>query len=135
MRHKLRALFLRIEDNRPQDSSFIMCCEELVILETSNTRKFLVLTMFLNRIYVSLMLPFYIGFNIVLHNYALGIDCLSHGWSLVCFLLQFRTPVVKESGELTLEFKLVYQNYMKNGMLFDILAFQPFNLIIPWYVD
>ncbi len=93
------------------------------------------MTMFINRIYVSIMLPFYIGFNIDLQSTSLIIDCISHGWSLVCFLLQFRTPVVKETGELTLEFKLVLRNYIKNGMVLDILAFQPFNLIIPYFVD
>jgi hypothetical protein len=79
--------------------------------------------MFANRIYVALAVPFFIGFNVKLKGGILFTEIISHLISFIMFVLEFRTPVVKESGELTLEFDFVVRNYIKNGMVLDILSF------------
>jgi hypothetical protein len=57
------------------------------------------------------------------------IEILSHIVALMTFLVEFRKPVMKESGEQTLDIKRVYRNYKKNGMIFDVIAFLPTNLL------
>lgn len=120
---------------RPDDPPFIKWCEEFIILEHSILRKIIIYVMFFNRLYVALAVPFFIGFNVRIQGIVLITEFTSHIISFIGFLLEFRTPVVKESGELTLEFNLVYNNYLKNGMVLDVLAFQPFNLILPFFFN
>lgn len=72
---------------------------------------------------MAIALPFYIGFDIRIKGEVLGMEIFSHCISFIVFVLEFRTPVVKESGELTLEFDSVVRNYIKNGMFLDVLAF------------
>lgn len=59
--------------------------------------------MLINRIYISLAVPFFIGFNVTIQGSILVCEIVSHAISLIVFLLEFRTPVVKDSGELTLD--------------------------------
>ena len=129
-RKKFTNLFLQGE-KVVEKEPFIMCCEEFMIFEQSYTKKFLTYLMFCNRIYVALAVPFYIAFNVLYTRNVLVAEVISHCISFCGFVLTFRTPVVNESGELTLDFHKVYKNYVKNGMFFDIIAFQPFNLILP----
>lgn len=72
---------------------------------------------------MALALPFYIGFDVDIAGWVLFFEIFSHCISFMVFVLEFRRPVVKESGELTLEFNLVMKNYIKNGMYLDIFAF------------
>lgn len=103
------------------------------IEEHSNLKKFMVYLMLFNKIYIALVTPFLIGFNIEMRGAVLVTEIISHVISLVCFLLAFRKPVSKESGELTLDFKDVFKHYRKNGFWLDLIAFLPFNLILPCY--
>ena len=59
------------------------------------------------------------------------VEIISHFWSVVVFILQFRMPVLNKVGELTIQFEYVKSHYMKNGMMLDILSLLPFNLILP----
>jgi hypothetical protein len=50
--------------------------------------------MFFNRLYISLAIPFYIGFVVDMEGGVLIAEIISHSWSVAMFLLQFRVPVV-----------------------------------------
>lgn len=122
--HRKKFMSLFVEEKKViKEKHFIECCEEFVILEHTILRRIIKYIMFANRIYVALAVPFFIGFNVKLQGGILFTEIISHFLSFVMFLLEFRTPVVKESGELTLEFNFVVRNYIKNGMVLDILAF------------
>lgn len=133
-RRKFTALFIE-KTTKIEKQQFIVCCEELVILENSWKRKLIIYIMLINRIYIALAVPFYVGFNIQTVGGILISEIISHAISLIVFFLEFRTPVVKDSGELTLKLKYVYRSYLKRGFILDILAFQPFNLILPFLIN
>jgi hypothetical protein len=121
-RRKYMRLFI-VETKAVQEKKFVECCEEFVIYEHSILRRMIKYIMFINRIYVALAVPFFIGFNVRIRGGILFTEIFSHCISFITFILEFRTPVVKDSGELTLEFDFVVRNYIKNGMVLDILAF------------
>lgn len=114
---------------------FITWCEEFIIGEHSLTKKILTYLKFLNLIYISITLPYYIGFNMKITGGVLIAEVVSHFISLFCFLMVFRTPVVKDSGELTLDLNHVLINYRKNGLYLDLLSILPINLIIPFFIN
>lgn len=87
---------------------------------------------FINRLYIAFSTPIYIGFDLHLKGTVLILEILSHAIALVNFLLEFRKPVMMESGEQTLDFKYVYRNYKKNGIIYDIISFLPFILFQLW---
>lgn len=122
--HRTKYLSLFVEEKKViKEKAFVECCEEFVIFEHSYFRRVIKYVMFINRIYVALAVPFFIGFNVKIRGGILVTEIFSHCISFIMFILEFRTPVVKESGELTLEFDFVVRNYIKNGMVLDILAF------------
>jgi hypothetical protein len=84
---------------------------------------------FINRIYIAFTTPVYIGFDLRLTGWVLILEVFSHLIAFVNCLLEFRKPVMMESGEQTLAFKYVYRNYKKNGLVFDIISFLPFILL------
>lgn len=134
--HRIKFTQLFIDKKtKVEQQPFIVCCEELVIVESSWQRKFIIYIMLLNRVYIAFSVPFYIGFNISIQRGILISEIVSHTISLFVFLIEFRTPVVKDSGEMTLELKYVYRNYLKRGFILDILAFQPINLILPFLIN
>lgn len=134
-RKPFKDLFLRRSNRLKKDKPFISCCEEFIIYETSVTRNIIVYTTFFNIMYNSLFVPFIIGFDIKVTGVWFYIECITHFISFAAFVLQFKTPVVLESGEYSLQLSVVFQNYLKNGFWLDLLAFLPFNLVLPFYFD
>lgn len=65
-----------------------------MILENTRLHRFVTYTMFFNRLYISLAIPFYIGFVVNMEGGVLIAEIISHSWSVAMFLLQFRVPVV-----------------------------------------
>ena len=72
----------------------IECFDELVILDGSWFSRFITYTSFVNRIYISLATLFYIGFVVDMEGAVLIAEIISHFWSVVVFILQFRMPVL-----------------------------------------
>jgi hypothetical protein len=86
--------------------SYFVCCEEYAVEETSTIKKILTYAKFFNLIYISIATPFFIAFTTKrMGGTVLILEAISHIVSLICFLAVFRTPVVKESGESTLDLK------------------------------
>lgn len=52
--------------------------------------------------------------------------------SLLCFVSEFRKPVVMESGKLTLDCLSVLKVYRSHGLYLDFIAFLPFNIVMPY---
>lgn len=76
-------------------------------------------------------MPFIIGFNLKTEGPLLIAEIISYLISFVILLLGFRTPAVMESGELTLDYHYVLRSYIKNGLILELIAIWPINLIIP----
>lgn len=50
--------------------------------------------------------------------------------SLSIFLLNFRTPVVEELGEKSLDIWKITKRYLRNGLVIDFFGMLPLNIIL-----
>jgi hypothetical protein len=85
-----------------------LCCEEYALEERSTLRKILTYAKFFNLIYICIATPFFIAFTTdKMKGAVLYLEIISHAISFICFLAVFRTPVVKETGDSSLELQLI----------------------------
>jgi multisubunit Na+/H+ antiporter MnhC subunit len=83
-----------------------------------------------NLIYIALSCPFYIAFNIQATGIVLAVEILSHAISLAVLLLNFRTPVVEELGEKSLNIWKITKRYFRNGLVIDFFGMLPLNIVL-----
>jgi hypothetical protein len=89
---------------------------------------------FINLIYTSFALPFYVAYNIRIRGVVLCIELVSSLISLIIFFLNFRTPYI-ENGEKTINFFKIAREYLKNGLIVDFFGMLPLNIVLDFLID
>lgn len=105
------------------------CWSRLKFNKNSTNRRIIDLVNLLNLLYIAISIPLFIAFNIKMEWYLILLELLSLCISGGVIFINIRTPVIMRGGT-TLEFKKVMIYYYHNGLILDIIALWPFNLIL-----
>ena len=84
---------------------------------------------FVNLLYIALIIPFTIGFNVKMTLPWALVEILSILIQLFVIVMNIRTPVMVKGGA-TLNFCSVIKYYRRNGLYIDLFAILPLNLIL-----
>ena len=113
---------LLIQDRAP---AWLRC---FYIQMNSNARYLIDFISFINLMYIGMVIPLQIGFNLEMVGATFGSELISILISVFILVTNFRTPVMVK-GEATLKFTQVLKYQWQNGLILDILGILPFNLI------
>lgn len=83
----------------------------------------------INLLYIAISIPLYIAFEIKMGWVLSFVEVISLIISALNVLINIRTPVILRGGA-TLEFKKVISYYYNNGLILDVIALWPLNLIL-----
>lgn len=100
----------------------------LYFSKNSNTRRLIDLVHMLNLLYIAISIPLIICFDITMQSYTIVFEIVSLSISACIIFINIRTPVIHRGGT-TLSFKSVLIYYYHNGLVLDLVALWPMNLI------
>ncbi len=105
-------------------------CRRLFFHMNSKARYILDLFHLANLIYIAIMIPMQIGFNVRFNGFYVFFEVVSLLVSLLVVVANMRTPVMIK-GEVTLRPTAVLKYYYtQNGLLLDLFGILPLNLIL-----
>jgi hypothetical protein len=104
------------------------CWSKFYFDKNSNLRRFIDFIHLINLLYIAVSIPMLISFDITMSWFLILWELLSLLFSLVVILINLRTPVTMRGG-ITLNLKVVISYYYHNGLLLDLIALWPLNLV------
>lgn len=139
----LKSLIKRVSSgNKPLDNSDLKrdriyldkdkptsCFSWFQFNKNSKYRKLIDFCHLINLLYIAASVPLYIGFDVRMEWELILIEDISLLISVANLTINMRTPVILRSGA-TLELKTVLKYYYHNGLILDIIALWPLNLIL-----
>lgn len=97
---------------------------------SSRTRTILDFIHMINLVYIALAVPFHVAFLPLLDNkVVLFFEILSIVLQVLAIIVKVRTPIVYE-GEHTLKFIPILKNYLKKGLIIDLMGALPLNIVL-----
>lgn len=84
----------------------------------------------MNLLYIAVTCPLYIGFNIEAAGLTLVLEVISHLVSGFVIWSNFRTPLVDEKGEKSVDLEKLFKHYLKNGLVVDVFGMLPLNIVL-----
>lgn len=103
-------------------------CSKLYFHKNTSKRRFIDFIHLLNLLYIAVSIPLLISFDIRMEWYLILGEIFSLFLSLLFIIINIRTPVHLRGGT-TLSLKVVIQYYYHNGLLLDLVALWPLNLL------
>lgn len=84
----------------------------------------------INLVYIAIAVPFHVAFLPKLENsVALFFESLSIALQVMEIFVNLRTPIVYE-GEHTLKFMPILKQYIKKGLILDLMGALPLNILL-----